>query len=71
MLLSIASKMYNEEIINKEQRGIFKELILSNEQALVNFLNQYENNEDYLLLYYNIVKFIEDIQNSTILRKNQ
>jgi len=64
MLLSIASKMYSEQIINKEQRGILKELILTNEPNLVHFLNLYENTSNSELLYDNIIKIIEDYKNN-------
>jgi len=64
MLLSIASKMFLENIINKTQRGILKELILSNDQSLIHFLNDYENNGNSDLLYGNIIKLIEEYQMS-------
>jgi len=66
MLLSIASKMYAETVINKEQRGILKELILTNEQNLIQFLNQYENNANSDMLYENIIKIIEEYKHSLL-----
>jgi len=56
--------MFLENIINKTQRGILKELILSNDQSLIHFLNDYENNGNSDLLYGNIIKLIEEYQMS-------
>lgn len=62
ILLSIASKMYAEGIIDKEQRGILKDLILQNEPNLNQFLNNYESGESSDQLFSNITKLIEDAQ---------
>ncbi len=63
MLLTITSKMFAEDVITKEQRGLLKELILTNEQSLLDLLNQYENYSDSEWLYEKIIKLLDEYQN--------
>lgn len=60
MLLSIASRMFNDQRINKEQRGIFKELILINDITLLQHLYTYEANGDVEMLFSNIIRLIDE-----------
>ena len=58
MLLSIASKMFRENLISLDQRGVLKELILDQDQNLSQFLNIYESSRNYTSLCENICKLI-------------
>jgi len=57
-LLSISSKMFREKIITHDQRGVLKELILDQNPNLYGYLSAYESNNNYKLLYENIIKLI-------------
>jgi len=57
-LLSITSKMFREKMISHEQRGILKELVLDQNPNLYGYLSVYESNNNYKLLYENIIKLI-------------
>ena len=41
MLLAIVSRMHKEKILNLDQRGAVKDLILDSDQRLHTILNQY------------------------------
>ena len=60
-LLSIASKMYKENLITSKQKGILKELILDDNKNLGMFLSLYEMNNNYKILYDNIIKLVTQI----------
>jgi len=57
-LLSICSKMFREKMISNDQRGVLKEMILDHNPNLITFLNVYESNNNYKMLYDNIIKLV-------------
>lgn len=58
MLLAIASRMYKEKVINLEQRGKLKDLILDSDRRLETALNEYYLDSDRNLLYQNLISLI-------------
>ena len=54
--LSIISKMFNECLINENQRGILKEMIMDHNKVLNNILDEYEIDADSKKLYENIIQ---------------
>ncbi len=55
--------MYRENLITSDQRGILKELILDKNQHLNMYLSLYEINNNYQVLYDNIIKLISQFGN--------
>jgi hypothetical protein len=53
--LSIISKMFNDNYINENQRGLLKEMIMDQNQYLDNILDEYEIDADSNKLYENII----------------
>jgi len=51
MLLAIVSKMAKEGIINHQQRGLLKDLIIETDSRIINCLRQYELDGDRKKLY--------------------
>ncbi len=56
--LSIIADMYNEELINVEQRGMLKELILDNDEKLKNYLETFHRIDDRSILYSSILDLL-------------
>lgn len=62
--------MHSEGRINKDQRGILKDLILSNDSHLYLFINQYDNTGNSEQLYSNILKLIDEYETSGVMGNN-
>ena len=62
MLLAIVSKMSKEELLNKEQRGVLKDLIIENDPRILNCLRQYELDGDRKNLYKNCLNLAASIK---------
>ena len=56
MLFAVVSKMTKEGILNPQQRGVLKDLILDYDQRLLQCLNEYEIGGDRDKLYYNFLQ---------------
>ena len=56
LLFSVVSKMTKEGLLNVQQRGTLKDLILEYDNALAGFLQEYELSGDREKLYYNFVQ---------------
>jgi hypothetical protein len=62
--------MHSEGRINKDQRGILKDLILSNNSHLYLFINEYDNTGNSEQLYSNILKLIDEYETSGVVMGN-
>ncbi len=62
MLFAIVSKMSKEGLLNNEQRGILKDLILDYDQRILMFLNDYEQTGDRDKLYFNFLQIANSIR---------
>lgn len=61
MLLAIVSKMFKEGLLNKNQRGVLKDLIIDNDQRILNLLKQYEADGDRNVLYKNFLSLASNV----------
>lgn len=53
--------MFSEGRINKEQRGLLKELVLVNDESLLQFLDKYESSGNIDDLYLSIMKLVDEM----------
>jgi hypothetical protein len=56
MLFAVVSKMSKEGVLNEQQRGALKDLILDYDQRLLSCLQEYEAGGDRERLYMNFVQ---------------
>ena len=63
MLFAVVSKMQKEGLLNPQQRGVLKDLILDYDQRLLSCLQEYEQSGDSEKLYYNFLQ----VANTTIM----
>ena len=66
MLFAIVSKMSKEGVVNEQQRGILKDLILEHDSRMLGCLANYEAQGDRDKLYRNFI----DIANSVADQQN-
>lgn len=60
--LSIISKMFNDNYIDENQRGLLKEMIMDQNQYLDNILDEYEIDADSNKLYENIIALADSYE---------
>ena len=58
-LLSIISNLYNNEVINVDERGILKDKVLYDDVRVINYLDEYDVKRDSYAFYNSLINLIK------------